>query len=82
VWGNWLPQEALRGLFAKATANLDGRASPWSMVRGPISASVATAQRLGWRFVSPTIVVDDLERRVDLTLDPPSLVRQQVRAAV
>ena len=82
VWGNWLPLVALRGLFARSLARMDGKASPWGTVRGPIGATLAAAARLGWKLEAPTVVVDDLGHRVDLAVDPPALVRQLVRAAV
>ena len=81
-WGHWLPQAALQGLLVKTVADTEGRSTPWPMVRGPFGAMVATAHRLGWQLATCTSVVDDLGFPIDLTVDPPAMVRQRAIAAV
>ena len=81
VWARWLPFAALSGLLSAFTVDEHHRV-PWAAVHGPISATVATANRLAWRFTSCTTIVDDTGCELDLTRDSPALVRQRVQDAV
>ena len=53
-----------------------GKASrPWSCVRGPGAAFVASAQRLGWNVVSAFECVDDRGHCISFVRDSPAMVR-------
>ena len=56
VWEGWLPRAALSKLVDVAVIDLANRRSPWGMVKGPASAFVASAWRLGWVVHSSTAV--------------------------
>ena len=82
-WQKWRPratlQLAVRGGQRKLSGSLN---SPWQRVTGPATAVVATAGRLGWTFVSPSILRTDDGHTIDLELDPPATVTREAKAAV
>ncbi len=82
VWGNWLPRPMLRLLIRAAKAKLTSALRPWSCVRGPAGAAVASAARLGWHFVDAATLVTDQGRTLELDADPPAVVKREVTRAV
>ena len=82
VWESWLPLAALNRLVSSAQRRLGHARQPWSIVRGPGAAFVATASRLGWSVRSATDVMTDAGRVLHLHLDPPIVVAKEVEAAV
>ncbi len=81
-WMQWAPRHALNTTMAKVKLKLLHASRPWARVTGPAAAVVATAARLGWHVADATTLVTDRGRRLDLTCDPPTVVRREVRAAV
>ncbi len=59
-------------------ANEDTADGRWERVRGPASATVLTAKRLGWRFHDGTIVIDEHGHFVDMAKTSPESVRHAV----
>ena len=47
VWEQWIPLPALMRLVASSKLRLDRAVRPWSVVRGPAAAVVATANPSG-----------------------------------
>ena len=78
VWESWLPLPTLRALFRLGSRLQDTCTSPWSRVKGPGSAVVATAQRLGWRVVGPTTIHTHQGHELDLQRDSPAYVKEAV----
>ncbi len=62
-------------------ANEDARSGSWDTVRGPASAAVLTARRLGWRFNDGTSVTDEYGSIIDMARVAPSSVRSAVERA-
>ena len=58
LWEQWLPRHMLLYLMSKVSQELKGTARPFSRVRGPASATVATLMRLGWAIRDPITIVD------------------------
>jgi hypothetical protein len=56
--------------------------SPWALTYGPAAACVASAWRVGWRFLSAHDLVTDDGTQVDLRRDPPAFVVKLVRESV
>ena len=82
VWNGWLPRPDLEVLVAKAKARLHAVANIWRHVRGPGAAAVATCARLNWVVVDAATMITDAGRTLHLDLDPPAVIRKEVRAAV
>ena len=82
VWDHWFPHEVLDRLLAAGRRHLHCAARPWSRVRGPVTAFIATTADLGWQIQSATALADDQGLAVDLRFDPPGLIRQLVVASV
>ncbi len=74
VWEHWLPTRALMRLVASAKRRLDKAARPWSVVRGPGAAFVASASRLGWIAHDARRLTSDTGMELDLAVDPPVVV--------
>ncbi len=82
VWGGWIRTQALAKAVDRAKAKLARAKNPWGLVAGPAAATVATAARLGWQLHGAEVMITDRGRRIDLTLDPPVVVKKEVEAAV
>ena len=72
----------LSKMAGQALGSLEGRASPWAMVRGPAAAFVASAWRLGWTVYSAFAVRTDEGDLLELHRDPPARIQREVQAAV
>jgi hypothetical protein len=81
-WEQWVPQAALAAAHAAAVTRLAAAASPWPLVAGPVAAVVATARRIGWGFLSPGVMIDDLGRTWNLLRESPAAVKVAVAGAV
>ncbi len=82
VWEQWLPTRALMRVVKDAKRRLECAARPWSVVRGPGAAFVASAQRLGWTVHDARHVTTDRGRALDLAIDPPIVVARECEDAV
>ena len=82
VWEQWIPLPALMRLVASSKLRLDRAVRPWSVVRGPAAAVVATATRLGWTVHDARRFTTDTGRELDLAIDPPVVVARECEAAV
>ena len=66
LWDTWVPRRFVLRAWVTASMTAAGAASTWRSVRGPVSAALASAKRLGWqcsevgRFTTPEGVVLDL----------------------
>ncbi len=56
----------------------DTREGSWERVRGPASATVLTARRLGWRFRDGTTVINEYGDDIDMAKVAPQSVRSAV----
>ncbi len=59
-------------------ANKDTEDGSWERVRGPASAAVLIARRLGWRFQDGTTVYDEYADDLDMAKVAPESVRNAV----
>ena len=50
----------------------------WRRVSGPAAAFVATLARLGWRRAGGSTLLDDVGRTIELSLDPPAVIKRRV----
>ncbi len=62
-------------------ANDDTADGSWERVRGPASAAVLTARRLGWRFQDGTTLYDEYADDLDMGRVAPESVRNAVARA-
>ena len=77
------PPNALQRAHLAATDKLgrsDGRT--WQSVAGPVAAAVASAWRLGWRFLSAKRLVGDVGAEWDLLRHSPAAVCAPVKRSV
>ena len=82
VWEGWLPTAMIEQLANTAITTLGKAKNVWAKVKGPAAALVATAARIGWQTVNATTLITDRGDVLDLRLDPPKVVAQQVFDAV
>ena len=82
VWEHWLPIAALMRLTRSAKQRLARAKRPWSVVRGPAAAAVASAERLGWVVHDARRFTTDAGNDLDLAIDPPIVVARECEAAV
>ncbi len=82
VWNRWMPIRALQRLVTSAHRRIARASRPWSVVRGPGAAVVATAARLGWTVRDTRCLVMDDGRELQLDVDPPIVVARECEAAV
>ena len=82
-WQKWQPLESMRKVMRHARERImnDGKAS-WAKVSGPAAAALATADRIGWTFISGDRLHCDDGTVLDLHLDPPVVVAEAVKRAV
>ena len=77
-----MPTGMLRRMMVKAKKKLQGAARPWARVYGPAAAVLATAERLGWVVNDAFCFTTDEGRHLDITEDPPAVVKMLVTEAV
>ena len=82
VWEAWLPGGALRRLAAFAARRIAAARRPWSVVRGPAAAFVASARRLGWTVHDAFEVSTDVGVVLRFSLDSPAFVKHAVEESV
>ncbi len=82
VWLQWVPLGLMQSGISRARAAVTAAMRPWSVVRGPAAAVIATAARIGWHVQDATTFVTDQGRVLNLTLDPPIVVKREVDDAV
>ena len=81
-WEKWTDPRRLAAQFTTAWYKLAAQAWNWRGVTGPMSAAIATAHRIEWRFTSPHTVLTDQDSLIDLTRDSPAAIVKQVHASV
>ena len=82
-WESWIPTQKLKDETRGAIRKLARvNAAVWTGVNGPVTAAVATAHRLKWRFTSHCALQTDDGRELVLTRDPPAVVVKHVKLAV
>ena len=82
-WQAWHPAESMAAALAHAQSRvLIGGTVCWRRVAGPAAAVVATAARIGWAFGTATQLHTDDGMLLDLLLDPPAVIKEQVALAV
>ena len=77
-----MPSALLDVVIKDALVRIPTAKSSWSIVYGPAAALVATTARLGWKVLSPTLLIDDRGRDINLTLDSPAIVEDWVCESV
>ena len=77
-----MPHDLLASAHNKAAEALQAAQFRWNAAKGPFTATILTAKRLGWSFVSAEILTTDDGETIDLTRDSPAYVRDQVRGSV
>ena len=82
VWNQWVPLEDLNLAVWIARNSLAPAAHPWRLVYGPSAATVATCARLDWKMVDASTIITDGGHTIDVTQDPPAVVKPKVNEAV
>ena len=85
-WENWRTHDELTSSFLAAEVRLR-KHSPrkngiWNRVKGPTAAVQLTANRIGWVFLEPHVLLTDEGISLDLKVDPPAAVASAVAEAV
>ena len=86
----WRPEEQLELAHQKAMQSLQrwhdkcgsSNASIWNNAKGPTTAAILSAGRLGWAFTSASSIETDDGCILDLRRDPPAAVKNAVDNAV
>ena len=83
MYDEWIHPQTLADALDKAAEHISrSQGNHWAAVRGPCSAALATAWRIGWRFASSTLIVTDTGEELDLTADSPATIDGRVQEAV
>ena len=77
-----LPRDSLHGTVAKGKRQLEKAKDCWAACRGPGIAFVATCRRLRWVVKDVVDIVTDDGEELQLHLDSPAAVGNQVQLAV
>lgn len=82
VWEEWLPRESLQRMITKGKGQLEKSKNRCAVCRGPGIAFVATCHRLEWVVQDVVTIVTDDGKVLQLQLDLPAAVGNQVTLAV
>jgi hypothetical protein len=82
VWEQWVPVRSLLTLAASAKLRLTNASRIWAKVYGPAAAMVASCARLDWVVIDGLNLVTDEGKPLNLSIDPPAVVREECREAV
>jgi len=81
-WEKWLPDE----LFVKAdndTVKSLGQAKhAWRAAKGPFAATMLSARRIGWKFLSAFTATNDQGILINMKVDSPQFVKDEVTNSV
>ena len=77
-----LPHKLLHAMVRRARVTLVKAKRPWAVVKGPATAVIATAARIGWAFIDAVTAYTDRGREVQLLKDSPAMVVRLVRESV
>ena len=79
VWQAWFSIDALQlALTQSKTKIASAKGSVWSVVAGPATALIATAERIGWKILPATIAQDDLQHQWNFAADSPAAIGNAV----
>ena len=82
TWEKWMPPNLMKDMVVSASRDLALAKRIWAGVKGPASALIASAARIGWRVLNSTMMITDEDKLLDMQLDPPKVIEQQVHEAV
>ena len=82
MWECWLPQKMMHCMVRRARVALVKARRPWSSVKGPGAAAVATAARIGWTVIDAATAYTDAGREVCFLRDSPAMVALLVQDSV
>lgn len=82
-WQGWHTAEDLEEAFTAASLKLAAcKGSWWSSTAGPVTALLATLERLGWSMPSASETIDDLGNSWTFGVDSPAAITQACNASV
>jgi hypothetical protein len=82
-WESWIDHAILFQAWEAAERRLHERSSSvWRKVTGPVAATIATAQRLGWKLIDGRVFVDDAGQSFDCLLDSPAAITAAITRSV
>ena len=82
VWEGWLGLRGLSRTVDETKGRLLASKSPWASTAGPVAAMILTAERLKWVVKSAVHFTTDTGQELDLKVDSPAYLKQQVIDAV
>ena len=83
MWQSWQPLGKIDDAIRDARVRINAaKISPWQVVTGPISAMLASLDRLKWHVVSSQVLVDDQGTVFNTLRDPPVVIGAAVKQAV
>ena len=79
----WQSPRALTQAFADAKLKVaKAKRSVWDVAAGPTASLLGTLARIKWEHNGPSILSDDIGRVFNLTVDPPVVIANAVKASV
>ena len=82
-WESWIDHAVLFQAWEAAERRLHERSSSvWRKVTGPVAATIATAQRLGWKLIDGRVFVDDAGQSFDCLLGSPAAITAAITRSV
>ena len=80
-WDRVVPVEWTAIAFDMAKQEVWGASNPWSKVRGPAGAVIATLKRIGWQPTTVTRWTDETGKEVDILANSPLSIAKLVDRA-
>jgi hypothetical protein len=77
-----MPERTMERLATVAKKKLKKAKNIWAKVKGPAAAMVASCRRLGWTVISSTEILTDQGLTLDMHLDSPAAIKNEVTRAV
>ena len=77
-----MPERTMERLATVAKKKLKKAKNIWAKVKGPAAAMIASCRQLGWTVISSTEIRTDQGKTLDLLLDSPAAVNNEVARAV
>ena len=83
MWEAWFSIDALQLALAQSKTKIaSAKGSVWSVVAGPATALIATAERIGWKILSATMAKYDLQHQWNFAADSPAAIGNAVSQSV
>ena len=82
IWDHLVDRDVMKVAWKAAMIKVGTSTNPFMVTAGPAGAMVASAQRIGWKSPSPSIMIDQGGNTLDLDLVCPIVIGQHAKEAL